>query len=106
MGNGVATVAVSGELDLATVPILNDQLARSEQDAIRAIMLDLREVTFVDSSGLRAFLQARARAAANGHQLLIRGATPNTRQVFELTGTEFLLDDPDAQSATAWEVPA
>jgi anti-sigma B factor antagonist len=97
-GDGVARLALGGDLHLATVPILNDHLARSERDAIRAITLDLREVTFVDSPGPRAFLDARARAAANGHQLLIQGATPNTRKVFEITGTDYLLDEAGASA--------
>jgi anti-anti-sigma factor len=91
--NGIARVAMSGDLDLATVPSFEDHLAQAEQDSIRAIMVDLREVTFIDSSGLHAFIKARQRAGLNGHLLLIVGASAFTRRLFELTGTEFLLDD-------------
>jgi len=94
--NGVVWMALGGELDLATAPALNDHLAVTEQDSVRTIMLDLRDVTFVDSSGLLVFLQAGQRAGVNGHRLVIVGATPTTRQVFEITGTTFLLDDADA----------
>jgi anti-anti-sigma factor len=64
--NGVARVAMAGELDMATVPILTKELALVEQDGVGAIMLDLRDVSFVDSQGLHAFLQAHERAKSNG----------------------------------------
>jgi anti-sigma B factor antagonist len=94
--NGVARVALGGELDIVTAPILADQLERSEQDGIVALVLDLRNLTFVDSSGLHAFLRARERAEANGHRLLLIGATQETRRLFGLTGTEFLMDGQEA----------
>lgn len=90
-GNGVTTVALLGELDMATVPILNDQLASLEQDGTKAIVLDLRDLRFVDSSGLHALVRAYRRSETNGHQLLLVGANPFTRRLCEMTGTEFLL---------------
>src|SRR5919197_2925709 len=56
--NGVTRVALEGELDLATVPVLEEHLAAIEHDGMRALVLDLRDLTFVDSSGLHAFLNA------------------------------------------------
>lgn len=90
-GNGVTTVALLGELDMATVPILNDQLASLEQDGTKAIVLDLRDLRFVDSSGLHALVRAYRRSETNGHRLLLVGANPFTRRLCEMTGTEFLL---------------
>lgn len=90
--NGVTTIALSGEIDLATVSILNDQLAALEQDGCGAVMLDLREVRFIDSSGLNALVRAYMRAENNGHRFLLVGASPLARRLCEMTGTEFLLD--------------
>ncbi|HSJ50153.1 MAG TPA: STAS domain-containing protein [Actinomycetota bacterium] len=90
-GSGVTTVALLGELDMATVPILNDQLASLEQDGTKAIVLDLRDLRFVDSSGLHALVRAYRRSETNGHRLLLVGANPSTRRLCEMTGTEFLL---------------
>jgi anti-anti-sigma factor len=97
--NGVARIAVSGELDLSTVPALMEQLAHVEQDGVTAIMLDLRDLTFIDSSGLHALLQARDRAKTNGHRLIWVGAGPPARGLFEITGTQFLLDEHEAVGA-------
>jgi anti-anti-sigma factor len=58
-------------------------------------MLDLRNLTFIDCSGLRVCLQARARAGVNGHTFQIVAASSFARRLFELTGTKFLLDDAD-----------
>lgn len=96
--NGVGIVALTGELDMGSVPLLDEHLERFEQDGVRAVMLDLRALSFMDSSGLHAVLRAKKRANSNGHQLLVVGADPTTRRVFELTRTDFLLDDRDAAS--------
>ncbi|HUF58314.1 MAG TPA: STAS domain-containing protein [Actinomycetota bacterium] len=90
--NGVTSIALSGELDMATVPILNDQLTALERDGTGAIMLDLRELSFIDSSGLHAFIEAHKRSLLNGHRFLLVGASPIARRLCEMTRTEFLLD--------------
>lgn len=93
--DGVAVIALSGELDLATAPILRENLARLEESGPVTIKVDLREVTFIDSSGLKEFLEARSRAKDNGHRLLMSGASPAAQRLFELTGTRFLLDEKE-----------
>jgi anti-sigma B factor antagonist len=97
--DGVATIALSGELDMATAPILSDSLAPFEGNGVSTIILDLHDLTFLDSSGLLAFLEARRRAMSNGHRVLLSGASPSARRLFELTGTQFLLDEPASQDS-------
>jgi anti-sigma B factor antagonist len=94
--NGVASIALRGELDMATVPDLEDCLAPLESNGVSAIMLDLRELTFMNTTALGALVRARDRATRNGHRLILVGARPSTRRLFELTSTESLLDDQDA----------
>jgi anti-anti-sigma factor len=94
--NGVASIALRGELDLATVQDLEGHLAPFESDGVSAIMLDLRELTFIDSVALHSLVRARERATRNGQQLILVGARPPARRLFELTSTEYMLDDPDA----------
>ena len=95
---GIARIALEGELDMATVPMLSDHLARFEADGVDGIMVDLRDLTFVDCSGLRIFLAARERSKANGHRFILVGAGPGARRLFELTGTQYLLDEQEAVS--------
>ena len=94
--NGVAHVAVVGELDLATASTLGDELDEVERDSVRDVMLDMRDVTFVDSTGLNVVLQAWTRAQQNGHRLVVVGASRSTRRLCHIAGTEFILDDPSA----------
>jgi anti-sigma B factor antagonist len=96
--NGVVRVAMTGELDSATVPMLTEHLATIERDGASALILDLRDVTFIDSSGLHAFLQASKRAKTNGHRMILTGANLYMRRLFALTGTEYLLDEQEAVS--------
>ena len=91
--DGVAVMALSGELDMAAVPILRENLAPFEGNGVSTIVLDLQELTFIDSSGLLAFLEARRRAMSNGHRLLLSGPSPVARRLIEVTGTQSLLDE-------------
>jgi anti-anti-sigma factor len=94
--NGVANIALSGELDMSAVPVLEENLSKFEGNGVSAIMLDLRELTLLDAAAVHAFLSARDRAKANGHRLILVGASPGARRLFELTDTAFLLNDQDS----------
>ena len=97
--NGVTSVALRGALDMATVPILDDLLSRFEEERDGqghpdgGVLLDLRELTFMDSSGLHALLRAKKRSEENGSQTVVIGASQTIRRLMHVTGTEFLLDD-------------
>jgi len=91
--NGIGRIALQGELDTWTEPVLREHLDRLEIDGVKAITLDVRGLTFLDSTALQSFIEARSRAAANGHRFLIRGVGPRVRRLFEITGIEFLLDE-------------
>ena len=97
-GPRATTIALGGELDMATAPILEEHLVRAEEDGVVAILIDLREVTFMDTTGLHAFLDARSRAEENGRKLLLVGAKEPVRRVFEATGHGSLLDGQDVVS--------
>jgi anti-anti-sigma factor len=97
--NGVAWLALEGELDISTAPILREHVAGLvDGDGLSAIMLDLRNLSFADSTGLHEFLEARNYAESNGHRLLLVGASRPVRRLFELTSTEHLLDEREAVS--------
>src|SRR2546423_11422630 len=79
--NGVARIALSGELDVESTEILQQHLAKSEQDDISATMLDLRDLSFLDSTGLQAVVEAKERAEASGRRLIIIGARASSRRI-------------------------
>lgn len=97
--NGIARLVVSGELDLLSSPVLAEELSMTEQqDELSAILLDLREVTFMDSTGLKVFLDVSLRSRSKNRRLLLVGVRPALRRVFDVTGTTHLLDHAEAVS--------
>ncbi len=70
-GNESTRVVVTGELDIAGVPVLEAALARADEAGVADLELDLRAVTFIDSSGIRCVLGAYHAALARGAELRI-----------------------------------
>jgi anti-anti-sigma factor len=79
----VQIVALAGELDLSTVAELDCALQWAAADDCRQIVLDLRELEFVDSSGLRAIFELHRRA--RGRLVVVRGPA-RVQRAFELCG--------------------
>lgn len=97
--SGGACLALRGELDMSVIDLFKEPLAKAEADGVSSIVLDLRDLVFMDSTGLHAILGAWRRAEANGHQLhVVVGASQAARRVFEITGTEFLIDETGVSS--------
>lgn len=93
--NGVARLALRGELDIATAPVLQEHLILVEKDGVRAVVLDVRDLTFVDCTGLHTFLKARSRAADNGHRFAMVGAKDQLRRILDVTATQGVLDEQE-----------
>jgi anti-sigma B factor antagonist len=68
--DGRAVVTIRGELDLATAPELETTLLE-RLDAGHDVVLDLRELQFMDSSGLRVLVTAHTRVADGGPRFAI-----------------------------------
>ncbi len=81
-------VSPAGELDRSTVALLDEELAKAEASDATQIVLDLSELTFMDSRGMRLVLAADARSRADSNRLrLVRGPR-RIQRVFQLTGME------------------
>lgn len=93
--NGIVRLALRGELDLGTAPELETHLMRVEQDGVRAVVLDLHELTFVDSTGLHTFLKARSRAAESGRGFALVGANDQLRRILQVTAIQGILDEQE-----------
>jgi anti-anti-sigma factor len=93
------TLILSGELDLASRPVLDEALARVGQEPIEALVLDLSGVSFMDSTGLHAVLAAKDLCAKHGCELLfVRGST-QVQRLFELSGVLVQLEFCEAKTA-------
>jgi anti-anti-sigma factor len=85
------TVVLSGELDLSTAPLLSDHLRLNADRTWSGFDLDLRDLTFIDSTGLSLIVSEHKRLRANGAQLTVLSPTPMTRRLFEISGLTSLL---------------
>ncbi len=92
-------VSVSGELDIFTSPILERELLKVEANDSRPLVVDLRQVTFMDLTGMRVLLAASGRSWANSNRLRVVRGPRTVQRIFEVTGTEAVLPFTDRYSA-------
>jgi anti-sigma B factor antagonist len=93
--DGTTVVAASGELDLATAPALGDAITAAVQDpSRRPVVVDLAEVRFCDSSGIRVLVHGRRLADEHDLPYRVIGASGVVLDVLELTGVWALLSAP------------
>ena len=85
-------IALSGELDIASVRDVEAELASVEAAArLARLVIDLRDVTFIDSSGLRLVLEASRRADTTAYRLALVRPGPRVFRAFEISGIDTLL---------------
>ncbi|HEV2975407.1 MAG TPA: STAS domain-containing protein [Solirubrobacteraceae bacterium] len=90
---------LSGELDIATVPRVEGAVDAILADGARRLTLDLAELRFIDSSGLRMCIVLDQRAAAEGWTLALTRPSPQTLTAFRVSGVEETL--PFIEDASA-----
>jgi anti-sigma B factor antagonist len=86
-----------GELDIATTPRLNKYLSTLAQTHHGLIVVDLRQLTFLDSTGVAALVAADSYGRRDGSSLAIVKGPPQVQRVLEICGlTEVLplADEP------------
>jgi anti-anti-sigma factor len=97
--DGVAVVALNGEFDLAGVERFDAELRRLEAASPGVLVVDLTDLQFMDSSGLRALVMADQRARRTQRRLAIVPGPPAVRRVFEITQLDGRLDLVESASA-------
>jgi stage II sporulation protein AA (anti-sigma F factor antagonist) len=86
-------VWLSGEFDMASCEDFEAAVRTLNGDGLREITIDLAELTFIDSSGIRALLESKRLAEEKGQVLMVRVPdNGQVRQVLELTGVDHVLD--------------
>ena len=99
---GFAHLTLRGELDLATAPEL-EQLVNERLDAGQPVVVDLRRLQFMDSSGIRVLVAAHARAKRVGSRITVVRPEPGSvvAKIVEVAGIDGELDivDDPAQAA-------
>lgn len=99
----VATLLLSGELDMASSPLVEEWLSKAEGGKKSCIVVDLEQLTFIDCSGLRPLMQAEARACSGGWVFRLVNAGGPVRKVLSVIWPKILLDEIPDPPAIAQE---
>lgn len=97
--DGFAHLVLRGELDLSTVPKVDEALRRIEESRPPLIVLDLSGLSFLDSTGLRLVVSADQRARREQRRLAVVRGAESVQRVFSITGLDEHLDMVDDVSA-------
>ena len=89
-------VVVEGELDLSTTPLLEEQIVGALRRGAEDVVIDLRRLEFMDSSGLRCLVECDQEAQLEGRRFALVQGPDAVRRVFEITGMDGRLTFVDA----------
>jgi anti-anti-sigma factor len=91
-GTDATTVRLGGEVDMAAVGHIENELAATLEAGVDVLVLDLSRVTFFDSSGLRLVLRLDRHQRELGRRLVVVPGSRRVARVFELTGVDKQLE--------------
>jgi len=89
--DSVTTIAIGGELDMASAPRFQEAVTELITTGRRRILVDLDQLAFCDSAGLNAFVKADKHCSARGGWLRLVGAQGHVARVMELSGVDEVL---------------
>jgi anti-sigma B factor antagonist len=102
----LALISVSGELDLYTAQRLQARIDEAGAVGADTVVVDLSEVSFLDSTALAVLVQETRRLEGRGHSLVLVTNDPRTKRVVEVTGLNRVLRTyPTLQDALAELAP-
>ncbi|MGZ4182369.1 MAG: STAS domain-containing protein [Solirubrobacteraceae bacterium] len=84
--DATTVISVSGELDLASSPALEEELERVAQSDAQVVIVDLRHLEFMDSTGLSVLVRAHQHAEENGRRLGLVNGSQQVQRLLTLTG--------------------
>jgi len=94
-------LALSGDLDLYSSPTFDDALVAAEGEKWPTIVLDMRELTFLDSMALRLVMRTQARAEQDGRKLVLVRGPEFLDRVLQVSGLDQHLELVDAVPAVS-----
>lgn len=101
-GDGIAVVALTGEVDLYTAPDLKQELVRLVDGGARQVVVDLSDTSFIDSTTLGVLISGVKRLRPDGGRLELVVTDRNIAKVFEITGLDRVFSiHPDRRAALA-----
>lgn len=95
--DGSALIALAGEIDILTVRAIDDAVAAALAAVPSELALLMREVTFIDSTGIGALVGARNACLARGVPFVLVEPSPVVARMLQLTGLEAVMATQPAQ---------
>jgi anti-anti-sigma factor len=99
--NSIPIIEVRGRLDSVTAEVVAEELFQAVDQAEYCLVVDLGEVTFISSAGLRALLLAARPLRARGGHLVLSRLRPQVREVFDIVGLSQLFPVYESAQAAA-----
>jgi anti-sigma B factor antagonist len=99
----MSVLVAHGDADLHSAPELRERLRMATEGPAQGIVVDLSDVTFIDSTSLGVLLGAVKELRAEGRELRLVVPQQDVRRIFELTLLDhvFLLDETRAEALAA-----
>ena len=97
-GDRVVIIGVQGELDLASSPALEQELETGSPSQAEVVVVDLRQLEFMDSTGLSVLVRAHQRATEKGQRFAVVRGPQQVQRLLTLTGVAdrlTLVDSPE-----------
>jgi len=94
-------IELAGELELANAAAVNDELRRACATDCRRIVLDLRRLEFLDSTGIHAFVQSHKRCVEDGRAISLLLTPGPVLRILEVCGMLRLLDHTTEEALAA-----
>ncbi len=92
MGHGTWLVSVAGRLDQTLTPDLEAQLNALLEEGHNRIVIDLTDVTYINSGGLRCLVTAWRKAKKDGGNVVLTGLRARVNEVFNMVGFDKVFD--------------
>lgn len=99
----IRILEVSGEIDFHSSQELREKFRQVLEKNCPKLLVNLKKVTYIDSSGLATFVEALQKMGRTGGKLILAGLTPAVRGVFEIAKLDsiFVLEDSEEKALTA-----
>lgn len=85
-------ISLSGRLDTITSPQLEEEINRNSFDEIETVTLNMRELEYISSAGLRVVLKLHKKMTAQGGQLKLINVNDMIMEIFTMTGMDSFLE--------------
>jgi anti-sigma B factor antagonist len=104
-GDGVTVIELSGEVDIETAPRLQSALEAAIRSGV-PVVVDMGDVTFMDSTGFGVLIAAHLRAKRVGIPVLLRAVSDRIRYLMEMLGLDAVFSIESGTSGGGSRLPS